>query len=249
MIDAQTYLKEQSEKGYHFPYAVQLLLEKEVKLEQGNLIEDSLQSQFIISELESIENPLEVFLPALIQTWDWPDAEQAISKTKAVIEITDRSAEALARKNRLHLFHKVVLAVLEASKPLAIHWLPSQRIVDPQRYKEDLEQGGLLFSSAVNVRMFKIEQSDERIMDTMGLVALGCPDLQSIFTNLDPAKMGLYLYHLAEYIFERGDVIRDGDSVEGIEANERWRCRKGPSYVPPTRRVIDVIPGQYAPAQ
>ena len=113
--------------------------------------------------------------------------------------------------------------------------MPSQRIVDPQRYKEDLEQGGLLFSSAVNVRMFKIEQSDERIMDTMGLAGLGCLDLQSIFTNLDPGKMGLYLYHLAEYIFERGDVIRDGDSAEGIELNERWRCRKVPSYsaIPP----------------
>ncbi len=249
MIDAQTYLKEQSEKGYHYPYAVQLLLDKGIKLDQGNLIEDSVQSQFTISESESIDNPLEIFSPALIQTWDWPDAELAISKTKAVIEITDRSAEALSRKNRLQLFHKVVLAVLQVIKPVAIHWLPSQRIIDPQRYIEDLEQGGLLFSSAVNVRMFKIEQSDERIMDTMGLCGLGCLDLQSIFRNLDPAKMGLYLYHLAEYVFERGDVIRDGDSVEGIEPNERWRCRKGPSYVPPTRRVIDVIPGQYTPPQ
>jgi hypothetical protein len=247
MIDAQTYQKEQSEKGYHYPYAVQLLLAKEVKLDQGNLIEDSLQSQFMISETESIENPLQIFSSALIQTWDWPDAELAISKTKAVIEVKDRSADALARRNRLQLFHNVVQVVLEVAGAIAIHWLPSQRIVDPQRYKEDLGQGGLLFSSAVNVRMFKIEQSNDRIMDTMGLAGLGCLDLQSIFTNLDPAKMGLYLYHLAEYVFERGDVIRDGDSVEGLEPSERWRCRKVPSYVPPTRRVIDVIPGQYAP--
>jgi hypothetical protein len=100
---------------------VQLLLEKEVKLDQGNLIEDSLQSQFVISEPESIENPLEVSLPALIQTWDWPDAELAISKTKAVIEISDRSADALARKNRLQLIHKVVLSLLEVAGPIAIH--------------------------------------------------------------------------------------------------------------------------------
>ena len=79
--------KEQSEKGYHFPYAVQLLLEKEVKLEQGNLIEHSLQSQFIISEPESIENPLEVFLPSLIQTWDWPDAKLQFQKRKRSLKL------------------------------------------------------------------------------------------------------------------------------------------------------------------
>src|SRR5262249_38280441 len=136
---------------------------------------------------------------------------------------------------------------LDVVKPVAIHWLPSQRIVDPQRYKEDLEAGGILFSSAVNVRMFRIEQTAERIMDTMGLTALGCIDLQSVFMNLEPAKMGLYLYHLAEYVFERGDVIRDGDTVEGMQPTERWRCQKLPSYVLPTRRVIDVIPGEFAP--
>jgi Domain of unknown function (DUF4261) len=57
------------------------------------------------------------------------------------------------------------------------------------------------------------------------------------------------LYHLAEYVFERGDVIRDGDTVEGMETTERWRCRKVPSYVPPSRRVINVIPGEFAAAQ
>ncbi len=247
MIDAQTYQKEQSEKGYHHPYSVQLLLEKEVKLDQEKLFEGSVPSQFTITEPELVENPMEMFSYALVQTWDWPDAEQAISKTKAVIEISDGAGDALARRNRLQVFHNVVQVLLEVATPIAIHWLPSQRIVDPQRYKEDLGQGGTLFSSAVNVRMFKIEQSNDRIMDTMGLSGLGCLDLQSIFTNLDPAKMGLYLYHLAEYVFERGDVIRDGDSVEGLEPSERWRCRKVPSYVPPTRRVIDVIPGQYTP--
>lgn len=244
MIDLQAYQKEQSEKGYHYPYTVQLLLEKDVKLDREKLPEN-----FVISDPESIENPMAFFSSSLIQTWDWPDAEQAISKTKTVIEISDGTPEALARKERLQNFHNVLLSVLEVAKPTAIHWLPSQRMVDPQRYKEDLEAGGMLFSSAVNVRMFKIEQSAERIMDTMGLTALGCLDLQSVFVNLEPSQMGLYLYHLAEYVFERGDVIRDGDTVEGMQPTERWRCQKLPSYVPPTRRVINVIPGEFAAPQ
>ncbi|MCI0618307.1 hypothetical protein L0244_35460, partial [bacterium] len=151
MIDAQTYQKEQSEKGYHYPYSVQLLLEKEVKLDQEKLFEGSVPSQFTITEPELVENPIKVFSSALIQTWDWPDAEQAILRTKAVIEVSDGASDALARRNRLQLFHNVVQVLLEVAGPVAIHWLPSQRIVDPQRYKEDLGQGGLLFSSAVNV--------------------------------------------------------------------------------------------------
>jgi uncharacterized protein DUF4261 len=242
MIDLQTYQREQSEKGYHHPYTVQLLVEKDVKLNRENPPEN-----FVIGDPESIENPIEFFSSSLIQTWDWPDAEQAISRTKAVIEISDGTPEALPRRERLQNFHNAVLSVLAVAQPTAIHWLPSQRIVDPQRYKEDLEAGGMLFSSAVNVRMFKIEQSAERIMDTMGLTALGCLDLQSVFVNLEPSQMGLYLYHLAEYVFERGDVIRDGDTVEGMQPTERWRCQKMPSYVPPTRRVINVIPGEFAP--
>jgi hypothetical protein len=242
MIDVQAYLKEQSDKGYQHPYTVQLLIEKDVKLDREKLPE-----KFVISDPEPIENPLQIFSSALIQTWDWPEAGQVISNAKAVIEVSDIGPEALARKNRLQNFHTVIQSLLDVLNPLAIHWVPSQRIVNPQRYKEDLAEGGMLFSSAVNVRMFKIDQSDERIMDTMGLAAMGCWDLQSHFRNLDPSKMGLYLYHLAEYVFERGDVIRDGDSVEGMQPTERWRCKKEGSYVPPSRPVINVIPGEYAP--
>jgi hypothetical protein len=242
MIDIQAYLKEQSEKGYDHRYTVQLLIENDVKLEREKLPE-----KFVISDPEPIEDPLQIFSSALIQTWDWPDANQVIANTKAVIEVSDAGPEALVRKERLQNFHNVIQSLLNVLNPVAIHWVPSQRIVNPQRYKEDLAEGGLLFSSAVNVRMFKIDQSDERIMDTMGLAAMGCYDLQSHFRNLDPAKMGLYLYHLAEYVFERGDVIRDGDSVEGMLPTERWRCKKEGSYVPPSRPVINVVPGEFAP--
>lgn len=205
-------------------------------------------TQSMFTETELIEKPLDFFSSSLTQTWDWPDAEQAVARTKAVIGITDSFTDGLTRKTRLKLFHSVVQAALELTQPVAIHWLPSQRIVSPDRYREDLGQGGQLFSSAVNVRMFKVEESNERVMDTMGLTGLGCPDVQCHFINLDPAQIGLYLYQLAEYVFERGDIFRDGDTLEGLNPKERWKCRKEPAYVNPKRRVVNVIPGQYAPS-
>ncbi len=279
MIDVEAYQKEQSEKGYQFPYIVQLLLETEQKLNPDRLLEalrkhcgsvESMEeqpgllafahpeqlmrvkeglvpAQSMFTETELIEKPLEFFSSSLTQTWDWPDSEQVVARTKAVIGITDSFNDGLTRKTRLKLFHSVVQAALELTQPVAIHWLPSQRIVSPERYREDLGQGGQLFSSAVNVRMFKVEESNERVMDTMGLTGLGCPDVQCHFINLDPAQIGVYLYQLAEYVFERGDVFRDGDTVEGLHPKERWKCRKEPAYVSPNRRVLNVIPGQYAP--
>jgi hypothetical protein len=205
------------------------------------------QSVFSVSQIA--ENPIDVFTPSLTQTWDWQQAQDAISRVKNVVSITDSFTEGLTRKTRLKLMHDVIASVLEISTPVAIHWLPSQRIVNPVQYKEDLGQGGQLFSSAVNVRMFKIENSDERVMDTMGLTGLGLPDLQCYFTGLNPAQIGLFLYQLAEYIFERGDVFRDGDTVDGLAPQQKWPIRKVESYVDPKRKVISVVPGAHGPKQ
>jgi hypothetical protein len=51
-------------------------------------------------------------------------------------------------------------------------------------------------------------------------------------------------------VFERGDVIRDGDTIEGIEPGEKWRCLQEEALIPPDRLVIDLDPGDgYAAGQ
>ncbi len=196
---------------------------------------------------EVCENPVKIFSDSLTQTWDWQEAEQVLSNVKAVVTITFSFTESHNRKDRLELVHNFVLKATNLYSPVAIHWLPSQRIVSPSRYKEDLSQGGQLFSSAVNVRMFKVENSDERVMDTLGLTAFGLSDIQCNFTGLDPKRVGVYLYELADYVFQRGDIFQEGDTIDGLQAGEKWTIRKEQSYVNPSRRVIDILPGQNAP--
>jgi hypothetical protein len=212
-------------------------------------LEGSVPAQTLFTFSEISENPIDVFDASLIQTWDWQQAQDFVSRTKHVVTITDSFTNGLIRQTRLKLMHDVILSVLEISNPLAIHWIPSQRIVNPVQYKEDLTQGGQIFSSAVNVRMFKIKDTDEKVMDTMGLTGLGLPDLQCNFVGLNPAQVGIYLYQLAEYVFQRGDVFRNGDTVDGLLPEQRWRIRKQGSYIDPIRLVLDVVPGEYAPKQ
>jgi hypothetical protein len=44
-------------------------------------------------------------------------------------------------------------------------------------------------------------------------------------------------------IFDQGDVIEDGHTVEGFPPGSRWRCRHEKALIVPTREVLDVNPG------
>jgi hypothetical protein len=76
----------------------------------------------------------------------------------------------------------------------------------------------------------------------VGLDALGLPDVQCHFRGgLDPALAASVLGELAQYLFDEGDVVGDGDTVGGPD-DSRWQCRREEALVDPAREVIDVSP-------
>jgi hypothetical protein len=96
--------------------------------------------------------------------------------------------------------------------------------------------------------MFNVQPSSagapgEVVMDTLGLAALGLPDLQCHFRNLDRMAVARLLYNTGWYIFSNGDVIADGHTIEGVAPGARWRCRHEDALVPPAREVLDLDPG------
>jgi len=201
----------------------------------------------LITTSETQPDP-QVLESALQQTWDWPEARTTVSKCCATMFVTDLMASGLEYKTRLALFHSVVLSVLELTPSLAIHWLPSQRVVDPQAYLNSKRTGTETYKPtfpAVNVRFFKAENRapGEMLADTLGLAALGIPDLQCHFAGLDLSDVGNALYGYGCYLFEHGDIIANGDTVQGITEDQRWVCRHEKALVPPERVVIDVNPG------
>jgi hypothetical protein len=49
---------------------------------------------------------------------------------------------------------------------------------------------------------------------------------------------------MARYLFDHGDVIADGHTVQGIGPDApRWRCRYAPALVGPEREVLNIDPG------
>ena len=97
---------------------------------------------------------------------------------------------------------------------------------------------------ALNVRLFNLaDRPDEVVMDTLGLAELMLPDFQIHFRKLEPTAVAELLYRSALYLWEKGDIVEDGDTMEGLVPSDRWRCRHETALVGPARPVLDLEPG------
>lgn len=184
---------------------------------------------------------------AISQTWDWPPASDSVARSQYCITANELMVWGLEPRVRVALFHSALCQLIELTNPLAVHLSHAERIIDPAvlvAASTSSEEADVL-RSLINVRMFRIENGEngDLVMDTRGLAELGLPDLQIHFHSLDPARIAGHLYNSAFYIFSNGDCIRDGHTIDGLDAIEKWRCRLENALVPPERVVIDFDPG------
>jgi hypothetical protein len=179
---------------------------------------------------------------ALDQSWDWKEARAAVAIHRCTVVVSDLLASGLPYQERLDLFQDVLLATLEVVPACALLWRPCGRLVEPTAYRRSHRGGeaGDPLYGPLNVRMFT--EGDEVLMDTLGLSALGLPDLQSKFSGgaVDPNTVAGLLHGAARYVYGRGDVLKDGDTVPG-PSEARWECRRTTALAPPARAVVEVL--------
>jgi hypothetical protein len=182
---------------------------------------------------------------SLQQTWDWDEARQVVASTQWALVANDLLAGGLPPKVRNKQFRGFIRAVQEIAPCQAMHWLNTQQMINPARFLFQQDQEGTkpLYGS-INVRFFNIQNSNgDFLMDTLGLAVLGLPDIQCHFRKLPPNSIAQMLGDVACYIFDNGDVIKDGETVPGIKENERWKCQHEMALVKPERPVLDIDPG------
>ena len=96
-----------------------------------------------------------------------------------------------------------------------------------------------------NVRMFALPQDPTwRLMDTVGMGQLDGPDHEACFPLdlYEASEVAMFLRNAADYVFKNGQVIRDGDTMDG-PAGIRWQgatFEKG--IADPPREVIRWLP-------
>ena len=188
---------------------------------------------------------LSEFNGALDQTWDWSEARNLVAKAKHRLIVTEWMAGMFNPANRVDMFFTVLSLVSEMAKPLCIHFGHAERIVDPALIQASKDNFTKLKTGFLNVRLFRIEgEPDVMVMDTRGLAVFDLPDLQIHFQTLEPSQVAAMLYNTAVYIYENGDCIKDGHTVQGLSADHRWRCQHEESLVGPKRIVLDIDPGE-----
>lgn len=81
----------------------------------------------------------------------------------------------------------------------------------------------LFLSMYVNVR-FNIQNSKNHIIDSLGLFALGLPDVQVHFHDKEPNALVNHVYNIASYQLANDVPIKNGETID----------------------VLDICPGEYA---
>lgn len=199
------------------------------------------------TSLMDMENrPAGDYHTAIQQSWHWREAAQTVSECSHSLLLLDMMASGLAPGERLELFTGALRAVLECAPCDAIYFRESDKLVEPKAYLAAVEAGDILYG-AMNIRFYNVEGTGsgrrEGLMDSIGLAALGIPDVQCHFYDLDPSEVAGSLANIGYYLFNQGDIIADGETV-GFTEEMRWRCEHQYSLAAPRRVVLDLDPGE-----
>ncbi len=191
------------------------------------------------------------YIPSFQQSWQFGDARTRLAGCKHSVLVTDLMTSGLPYQERIGLFQRVLYAVAQVLQPVGIHWHHSKVFVEGQMFLDNAPDSFAYnpLLGALNVRLFRIDEPQGSpdvgvVMDTLGLAALGLPDLQIHCRDLDINLLAGMLFGTGQYIFEKGDVILDGNTVAGWEESQRWVCMHEGSLVQPWRNVLDINPGQ-----
>jgi hypothetical protein len=179
------------------------------------------------------------------QSWACDDANDRIQACTTCRLVTEMMARMLEPADRLRLFHGVLQAVIETTKPHAIVFTHSQQVIAPDAYLASCDKPPIHRPGSLNVRFFRIANSDtnDMIMDTRGLDEIGLHDLQCHFRDLDPNDVAGVLYNTAIHIAENGPVVESGHTVAGTTPGSKWQCQFENSLLDPKRELLDLNPG------
>ena len=78
------------------------------------------------------------------------------------------------------------------------------------------------------------------------MYAIGLPDIQYHFHDLNVNDVISHALNIAAYIFDKGDIIKSGDTIQSIFENVQWKCRYENSLLKPHRKILDINMLEYA---
>ncbi|OWA32989.1 hypothetical protein B9G55_24015 [Saccharibacillus sp. O16] len=175
----------------------------------------------------------------LQQSWKWEGGAERLEEYQYTVTLCDWYAAMLPFERRMEMFHSVLASVIESTGCDAIYWQPSGQLIDARGFLAAHDNEPLY--GALNVRVYQMQGQDEVLVDTLGLTALGVPDIQCRVSGLTPDRVIPMIYGASYYLYGNGGVVEDGQLLGG--AGLRWRCEQQPGVLAPERIVVDLNPG------
>lgn len=187
------------------------------------------------------------------QLWDVKDNEALLDNCKYRLIISDMMAAPMEYKERCELLIGWLEVALSLFPNCTATWVPSagKLMTSEQVNNKNVEDEDKFIYLCVNVRFFNIQGKEDKLVDTLGLYAIGLPDVQYHFHNIDPNDIVSHAYNVASYIFSKNAPVKNGETIDGLEdgrmsSTVRWRCQYEESLIQPVREVMDICPGEYA---
>ena len=187
------------------------------------------------------------------QTWNCPEAEEILASCKYQVFANDMMAAGLHYLERAEMLTDYVDALLEIYPTCkAVVFETSKKMYTREAlFNCNVPKEDKFIYYAVNVRFFNIQDTDDMIVDTLGMGALFMPDLQYHFHGMDPNEVVNHAYNVLSYMFARENPIKSGDHIDGIKDGKmsrdvQWNVRYEGSLIQPMREVIDFNMNEFA---
>lgn len=206
------------------------------EFKDGNL---PAQAQLIIPENHQVD--LGRFQTAREQGAHWPEGYAKVQASRYEYFLSDFMMQTFPAATRLGVMGGLLRSAIAVLQPDVLYFSQSDQLVDPRSFLRRHSKEDQLFGF-VNVRLFRIAEDPQNglMMDTLGMHALGLPDLELYFHQYAANDVAARLMDYAYYQFEEGPVIRDGDEMIGMDDSEIWYGKRLTSSVGPEREVVRI---------
>lgn len=212
----------------------------------------SMPPQLMVAEPTEIKD-LNIDHMTRIQMWDCPESEKILEECKYHVVAADFLGSAMNYKDRADMIMDFVEALIEMFPQCeAVYFRNSGKMFTRDavaNHQVDRKTRFVYF--AVNARFFRIRDTEEMIVDTLGMGIAGLPDVQYHFKNFDPGQVINHAYNTASFIFDNDCPIKSGDVIDGIKDGHisqevMWKCQFEESIIEPKRPLLDICMGEYA---
>ncbi len=209
-------------------------------------------AQVLIMEAQEFEQEsIDGF--ARSQLWNVPDGDELLESCRYQVMIFDMMSAGLEYKQRCELLMDWLETALGLFPDCTAVWIkPAGKLFTADQVRNHrIPRGDRFVYFGVNARFFNIQGTDDQVVDTLGMYAIGLPDVQYHFHGLDPDAVVNHAYNVASYQFDQNAPIESGETVDGLLDGQmsrevQWKCQYEEALIQPVRCVLDVCAGEYA---